>query len=513
MRLFEILILFALFLSLIGYFYPSRKRPRFFLFLPFLGVLLILLHLIIEKYRWQMVPAYVWWLLFVCFSLFQLKKMAPDEDKKPRRGVRILVVVLSVLGIILMLLTAAILWFFPVVDFPKPTGTYAVGTTTMHLIDTSRPEIFTDDPDDKREFMVRIWYPAELSPGAKPIPYWERANIVGSVRIKDDFQRWGLTWMPAHFFNHFSLMKTNSYPDAPIAKSKPSYPVVLFSPDGGVIHERNFLHIEELASHGYIVFSLSAPYDSWVVIFPDGRTVRGTHLKANPDQSEEEKELEKKGQELTERLEKSTDIQERKAIMRELFAFDPDQIMDKLLGARVADARFTFDELIRMNSGEKQSPFRGKLDLDRVGIFGMSLGGAVTGQVCLEDDRFKAGVNLDGTQFGDLIDSYLDQPFMFMNSGQSKDHNDFVYDRTKNVTYSVTIKGSSHMDFTDMFFTSPIVKKFNKEAIPDKRMYRVANAYIVAFFDMYLRRKESPLLVGPSEDYPEVVFKVVNTPD
>jgi predicted dienelactone hydrolase len=319
--------------------------------------------------------------------------------------------------------------------------------------------------------------------------------------------------MPSYFFDHFSLMKTNSYPDAPLAKGKPSYPVVLFSPGGGVIHERNFLHVEELASHGYIVFSISAPYDSWVVIFPDNRVVRGKFLKANPDQSEEEKEQEKKGQELTERLEKSTDIAERKAIMRELFAFDPDQIMDKLLGARVADARFTFDELVRMNSGERQSPFRGKLDLDSVGIFGMSLGGAVTGQVCLEDSRFKAGVNLDGTQFGTLIDSYLHQPFMFMNSGQSKDHNDFVYDRTTNNTYSVTIKGSSHMDFTDMFFTSPIVKKFNKEAIPDRRMYRVANAYILAFFDRYLKGKESTLLKGPSEDFPEAVFKIVHTPE
>ena len=62
-----------------------------------------------------------------------------------------------------------------------------------------------------------------------------------------------------------------------------------------MIHERNFLHMEELASHGYIVFSLSAPYDSWVVIFPDGRIVRGDFLKANPDQSDEEKEREKRG--------------------------------------------------------------------------------------------------------------------------------------------------------------------------------------------------------------------------
>jgi len=513
MRLFEILLLFALFLSLIGYFYPRQKRPRFFLYLPFLALLFILLHLLSEKYRWQMVPAYVWCLLFVCLSFFQLRKKTFDDAKKPHRAMRVLVAILAVLGGILLLLTAAIPWFFPVVHFPEPTGAYAVGTTTMHLIDSSRPEIFTDDPDDHREFMVRVWYPAEPTPGSKPIPYWEKADILGSVRIQDDFHKWGMSWLPTYFFNHFSLMKTNSYAEAPLAKANDSYPVVLFSPGGGVIHERNFLYLEELASHGYIVFSLSAPYESWAVIFPDGRVVRGKFLKANPNQTEEEKAQENKGQEIVERLQKSSDIQERKAIMRELFALDPDQIMEKLLATRVADARFTFDELVRMNSGERQSPFQGKLDLDRVGIFGMSLGGAVTGQVCLEDDRFKAGVNLDGTQFGTLIDSYLHQPFMFMNSGESKDHNDFVYDRTKNITYSVTIKGSSHMDFTDMFFTSPIIKKINKKAIPDKRMYRIANAYIVAFFNEYLRGKDSPLLDGPSEDFPEVVFKIVNSPE
>jgi hypothetical protein len=63
-----------------------------------------------------------------------------------------------------------------------------------------------------------------------------------------------------------------------------------------------------------------------------------------------------------------------------------------------------------------------------------------------------------------------------------------------------------------MFFTSPIVKKFNKKAIRDQRMYGVANAYIVAFFDKYLRSIGSPLLEKPSEDFPEVVFKIVNTP-
>jgi hypothetical protein len=65
------------------------------------------------------------------------------------------------------------------------------------------------------------------------------------------------------------------------------------------------------------------------------------------------------------------------------------------------------------------------------------------------------------------------------------------------------------MDFTDMYFTMPIVKRFAKNVISDKRMYRVANAYILAFFNKYLKDMESPLLKGPSGEYPEVTFRII----
>lgn len=511
MRFFENLILFALFINLVGYLLPKAKRPRTLVYLPFLTVVLVLIHLVAESPRWQMVPAYLWCLLVLVLSVVQLRRQ-PDDDRPPARTiVRILAVAGKLAVVLVFLLTAAIPWLFPVVHLPQPTGPHAVGTTTLHLVDSNRPEIFTDDSDDVRELMVRVWYPAEPDPGAKPMPYWPDADIVGPIRVEDDFHKWGLTFLPTRMFNHYDLMRSNSYPEAPISAAEAAYPVLLFSPGGGMIHERNFLHVEEMASRGYIVFSLSAPYESWAVIFPDGRVVRGTHLKANPEPTEEDKKREEQAQEMVKRLEASTDIQERKVIMREFFAFDPDGIMDKLLAVRVADARFVRDELERIDTGERNSQFEGRLDLERVGMFGMSLGASVTGQVCVEDDRFRAGVNLDGTQFGTLIDNHMSQPFMFMNSGQSKDHNDFVYDRMLNTAYSVTVERSSHMDFTDFFYTIPLFKRLAKDAIPDDRMYRIVNAFTGAFFDTYLKGRQDPLLDGPSDEFPEVVFKIVST--
>ena len=508
MRPLEILILLSAFVFLAGFFFPKRKRPRFFALIPFFSGIVVLIHLLWEKYRWQMVPAYVLVICLVLISLVQIGK-ATEEGKPASRGRRIMAVVQTVFGFLLLVIVSAIPWLFPVVNLPKPTGPFAVGTSAMHFVDPSRQETLSETPGGYRESMVRIWYPAKPASGSKPIPYWEKANIIGPIRVEDDLHKWGLTWIPRYFLNHFSLMRTNSYPDAPLADNLSSCPVIIFSPGGGVIHEHNFLHMEELASQGYVVMSLSHPYEAWAVIFPDGRVARGNRLKAKTAPTKEEKDREKKATELVERLKQSKDIEERKSIMREFFKLDPDGILDKLLSIRVQDVKFALDELWKVNAGERASGLKGKLDLEHVGVFGMSLGGAVAGQACLEDERIKAGINLDGTQFGTLIDGSLHQPFMFMNSGESKDHNDFVYDRLKNDAYSVIIKGSSHMDFTDMYFTMPIVKRFAKNVISDKRMYRVANAYILAFFNKYLKDMESPLLKGPSGEYPEVTFRII----
>jgi hypothetical protein len=48
---------------------------------------------------------------------------------------------------------------------PTPTGNFQVGRDRMILKDTSRPEIFTPDPADKREMVLNIFYPAHFGKG------------------------------------------------------------------------------------------------------------------------------------------------------------------------------------------------------------------------------------------------------------------------------------------------------------------------------------------------------------
>ena len=66
------------------------------------------------------------------------------------------------------------------VELPTPTGKHAVGRTSFHWIDSSRFEEITDDPNDRRELMVTIWYPAESATG-ETAPYVDNLDKLAVV--------------------------------------------------------------------------------------------------------------------------------------------------------------------------------------------------------------------------------------------------------------------------------------------------------------------------------------------
>ena len=51
----------------------------------------------------------------------------------------------------------------PVNKMEPPSGKFNVGTQIFHWTDESRDEWFSDDPTDKRELMVQVWYPSKLT--------------------------------------------------------------------------------------------------------------------------------------------------------------------------------------------------------------------------------------------------------------------------------------------------------------------------------------------------------------
>ena len=60
------------------------------------------------------------------------------------------------------------------------------------------------------------------------------------------------------------------------------------------------------------------------------------------------------------------------------------------------------------------------IDQAHKGVFRHSVGGATAGELCSEPGLFQAGINLDGFQFGNLLNRKLQPPFLFISSNQEE---------------------------------------------------------------------------------------------
>ncbi|BAY80706.1 serine-type D-Ala-D-Ala carboxypeptidase [Calothrix parasitica NIES-267] len=371
-------------------------------------------------------------------------------------------------------------------SFPEPTGEYSVGTADYYFQDLEREEIYTEDPDDNRELTVKVWYPTEISEG-------ETAPYLSEELSRELASGFGLSEEELIELN--KQISTNSIINAPVADTESDYPVLLFSHGFGTPSEFTTTNGEELASQGYVVVSMNHTYDAPLTVFPDGRIV-GQSPVFNVQNEAEFLEAARQS-----------------------------------VGVRAEDAQFVLDELEDINAGE--GLLSGKLDLDNVGFLGYSLGGATAAETLLQDDRFKAGINLDGSLLINRVDESLSQPFMFMNSDVfgvgtptdplSKELQEIRESFIKNMQndgYQLTIDDTNHQSFSDI----PIFLNQLKDSgvdlgdlenfiapIDPERATTIINDYTVAFFDKYLNNEDSPLLVADNSTYPEVTFELLET--
>ncbi|MDZ7776599.1 MAG: hypothetical protein U5L09_13805 [Bacteroidales bacterium] len=57
------------------------------------------------------------------------------------------------------------------------------------------------------------------------------------------------------------------------------------------------------------------------------------------------------------------------------------------------------------------------VDYSKIGVFGHSQGGSAIGQTMLEDNKIVAGINIDGAQWGNMIDNKnFSKPFLLISA-------------------------------------------------------------------------------------------------
>jgi hypothetical protein len=128
------------------------------------------------------------------------------------------------------------------------------------------------------------------------------------------------------------------------------------------------------------------------------------------------------------------------------------------------------------------------------------MGGIATNEICLTDNRVKAGINIDGGLNGTLAEKVMNVPFMFISSQRYVGYGDLFSGRSDGPCYSVTVPESDHYNFTDYaLFPNPSTSLLG--SIDPKIPIEIMNTYILAFFDKYLKQKNTISLYDIAQKY------------
>jgi len=370
-------------------------------------------------------------------------------------------------------------------DLPPTTGPYRVASFTLHLIDRSRTDRFVGGA---REYMVTVTYPVARNahgpraPWLEPVlvPEWD-ATMQG-YGFAPGAVDWGSAQRPA-------------LRNAPLLRNPHGWPVVLFSPGLQFFRELYSSMTDDLASHGYVVASMTHTHEAFYAAFPGGRVVRG--------------------QDLVETVE-STQM---------------------WLDTRVGDARYLLDALALSDrgfypgagGGRLPAGWRGGLDLSRVGFFGHSYGGTTAAETMFFDRRVDAGLDFDGrlsTTYGPPQDlPYgptraarfgLDRPFLLIGA-QGHTHLNPAdpswpqfWSNQRGWKRDVHLPLGAHFTFSDFPAILPplgdaVPAGFaagTYGTLPEAEAVAGTRAYARAFFDLHLKGRPTRLFDIGSPAYP-----------
>jgi len=459
----------------------------------------LITHFIAEGFRWQMVPCYAACVFIAIWATLQWRTHGhPLQSPKRTKLVRWFTACTT----FVMLLTSAFLSIaFPVFDLPAPRGQFPVGTTTLHLIDEDRAEHYTADPNDHRELMVRMWYPAKSIENHERAKYWREPRIRSEAVTNN-------TPLPWFTFSHLGLVDTHSYWDAPVATLAKPLPIILYSHGIGIGWAAgNTALVEGLASRGYVVVGIDHAYIGSVSIFPDGRLAKFDEASAAAMNQPPAPEM----AELQHRLRSSTDWLEHISLYQQAMTLMPKALakVTEALDTQILDQQFVIAHLERLQRNNAD-PLGAPIDLNRVGVLGMSLGGSAALEMCAKNSPCIAGVNLDGFH-PRHIDLEMDTtPFLFMNREDNLLYNT-NYLSTKAPAYSVIIRDITHFNFFDFTIMSPLYKQLGVLGeLEGRRMLEITEDYVRIFFDKHLMFQTNSELEDIAKSYPETIFSQRN---
>jgi len=263
-----------------------------------------------------------------------------------------------------------------------------------------------------------------------------------------------------------------------------TYPLLVFSHGAFGIKASNTSTFTELASHGYVVVSIDHPYHSFYTVSEDGKIVT-----INPEYWQEFNNANKGVYSLGKYFE----------------------LYQKWMKLRTDDMDFVIDTILEQAVQKKDSVYE-RIDTQKLGVFGHSMGGAASVALSRERDDIDAVVNIDGPFYSELVydkvtneltaksnaytipllNVYSDDVWIQLDSAST-----YIANRISNTNfigaYNVHFKGAKHLSLTDLPLFSPILANLlheGKKADVDKYyVIETQNELILRFFDYALKNQ------------------------
>jgi dienelactone hydrolase len=328
--------------------------------------------------------------------------------------------------------------------------------------------------------MVWIWYPAapNSAPSAEYLP----------VEWRDALAQHSGVLLSKFLTRDLAKVRTHSTANPPVSPEQPTYPVVILRAGGGAFTTDFTTLAEDLASHGYIVVGFDAPYRTILFVTYNLEVIERPPAN-NPEN---------------------------------LSPTAAEHLANSLLPQWVADTQTVVDYLAMLHPPNPAvHQLSGHLDLQHLGMFGHSFGGATSLQFCHDDLRCKAAIDIDGAPFGSVVEDGLRQPTLFLLSDHSREMSDptsreiaanlhSIYDRLpSNDRLFVALTGANHFTFSDQILLKShylihalqLAGPFGHLA--PQRGLTITTTYVHTFFDVYLKSAPASQLTALPTQFPE----------
>ena len=354
------------------------------------------------------------------------------------RGLTVISIIVATLGV-----SAGVFWFtgLPLSRVPPPTSGM-VGAISDTANDPARREFFAET--GSRVVPFQILYPAS-APG-RPVTYVPDAEPVTAALKRNQWLLGGL-----------ALARIGKITAPWTAGAQPRtggpFPVVIYLPGVTGYMEMSSFQTATLAADGFVVITLNQPGAVAAALLPDGRVIQGM----SRDEAVQLIAPSYRHSLLPPTL--AVKLAPEKSIVPYLAA-DVPQVIDRL----------------RAINADPKHPLHGLLDLERIGVMGVSLGAIVAAQACQSYDLVKACLMVDAPAPTGVANRGLAKPALWLSRpaadqraerGASGGWPEYeIAAQADSIAHAVAnsrearvvqLRGLFHVDFTDVPTIQPLV--------------------------------------------------------